>query len=60
VTGPGVLPHAFLIRGDGPARILALTLPAGLLGLYDDVGIPAAEHRLPGDDGRTIAEEKPL
>lgn len=56
---PKDLPHAFRIRGDSPARILALTLPAGLLGLYDEVGIPAAEHRLPGDDGQTMEVEIP-
>ena len=48
---PAGLPHAFRIRGDVPARFLALTVPGGLLGLYDEVGIPAAELRLPGEDG---------
>ena len=28
-----------------------------LMGLYDEVGIPAAERRLPGDDGLSMAEE---
>lgn len=53
------LPHAFRIRGDAPARLLALTWPAGLLGLYDEVGLPAAEHRLPGADGLTPEVEIP-
>jgi quercetin dioxygenase-like cupin family protein len=48
---PQGLPHAFRIRGDEPARFLALTAPGGLLHLYDEVGIPAAEMRLPGADG---------
>jgi mannose-6-phosphate isomerase-like protein (cupin superfamily) len=56
---PTGLPHAFRIRGEAPARILALTAPAGLLGLYDEVGIPAAEHRLPGEDGLTPEVEIP-
>jgi mannose-6-phosphate isomerase-like protein (cupin superfamily) len=56
---PQGLPHAFRIRGTAPARILALTLPAGLLGLYDEVGVPATEHRLPGSDARTPEEEIP-
>ena len=56
---PKGLPHAFRIRGETPARILALTVPAGLLGLYDEVGIPADEHRLPGADGLTPEVEIP-
>jgi quercetin dioxygenase-like cupin family protein len=55
---PGV-PHAFRIRGDAPARLLALTAPGGLLKLYDEVGIPAAEMRLPGDDGLPMDVEIP-
>jgi quercetin dioxygenase-like cupin family protein len=47
---PQGVPHAFRIRGDRPARLLALTAPSGLLRLYDEVGIPATEHRLPGPD----------
>lgn len=49
---PAALPHAFRIRGDRPARFLALTVPGGLLGLYDEVGLPAAELRLPGPDAQ--------
>ena len=30
-----------------PARFLALALPGGLLDIYDEVGVPAAERRLP-------------
>ncbi len=54
---PKGLPHAFRITGDRPARILALTVPGRLLHLYDEVGMPAGERRLPGDDGIPIAEE---
>jgi quercetin dioxygenase-like cupin family protein len=54
---PQALPHAFRIRGDRPARFLALTVPGGLMGLYDEVGVPATEMRLPGDDGRSLDEE---
>lgn len=54
---PRGIPHAFRIRGDRPARFLALTMPGGLLGLYDEVGVPATELRLPGHDGLPMAEE---
>lgn len=54
---PKGIPHAFRIRGDAPARLLALTVPGGLMGLYDEVGIPALERRLPGEDGTPMAEE---
>lgn len=48
---PSGLPHAFRITGPAPARFLALTTPGGLMHLYDEVGIPAAERRVPGADG---------
>ncbi len=56
---PAGLPHAFRIRGDQPARFLALLQPGGLLHLYDEVGIPATELRLPGPDGQTLEAEIP-
>ena len=56
---PVGLPHAFRIRGDEPARFLAIVSPGGLLHLYDEVGIPAAEMRLPGDDGQPLEVEIP-
>ena len=56
---PQGVPHAFRIRGDGPARFLGLTAPGGLLHLYDEVGIPAAELRLPGADGLAPEVEIP-
>lgn len=51
------LPHAFRVTGASPVRYLALTVPGRLLGLYDEVGIPALERRLPGEDGLAMAEE---
>ncbi|HET7902836.1 MAG TPA: cupin domain-containing protein [Candidatus Nanopelagicales bacterium] len=48
---PRGVPHAFRITGDRPARLLAMVVPGGLLALYDEVGMPAPEHRLPGADG---------
>jgi quercetin dioxygenase-like cupin family protein len=52
------IPHAFRIRGDTPARFLGLTAPGGLMGLYDEVGVPARGMHLPGEgEGREMAEE---
>ena len=56
---PAGLPHAFRIRGDRPARFLSLVEPGGLLSLYDEVGIPATELRLPGADGQPMDVEIP-
>ena len=56
---PQGIPHAFRIRGEEPAKFLALTTPSGLLHLYDEVGIPATERRLPGADGLTPEVEIP-
>jgi mannose-6-phosphate isomerase-like protein (cupin superfamily) len=44
---PREVPHAFRTTGTVPVRFLALTLPGGLLGIYDEAGVPAAERRLP-------------
>ena len=44
---PREVPHAFRTTGTVPVRFLALTLPGGLLGIYDEVGVPATERRLP-------------
>jgi quercetin dioxygenase-like cupin family protein len=54
---PRAVPHAFRIRGEHPARFLGGTVPGGLLGLYDEVGIPAVERRLPGEDGLSMDVE---
>jgi len=52
------LPHAFRIRGEKPARFLALTTPGGLMGLYDEVGVPAGAMHVPGEgEGLEMAEE---
>ena len=56
---PAGIPHAFRVRGDQPARFLAIAEPGNLLHLYDEVGIPAAEMRLPGADGLTPEVEIP-
>jgi quercetin dioxygenase-like cupin family protein len=55
---PGI-PHAFRITGPTPARFLSVDAPAGLMDLYDEVGLPAGERRLPGSDGMSIEEEIP-
>lgn len=54
---PQGLPHAFRVRGQSPTRFLAITTPGGLMGLYDEVGVPATELRLPGADGLPVPEE---
>ncbi|MDQ3680715.1 MAG: cupin domain-containing protein [Actinomycetota bacterium] len=56
---PQGVPHAFRITGTTPVRFLGFVAPAGLMGLYDEVGMPARERRLPGSDGRSIEEEIP-
>lgn len=56
---PAGVAHAFRIRGDSPARLLAIVDPGGLLHLYDEVGAPAPQLRLPGGDGPGLAEEIP-
>lgn len=52
---PRNVPHAFRVTGGRPARFLALSLPGQLLDLYDEVGAPALERRLP--DGGAPARE---
>ena len=54
---PAGLPHAFRVTGSEPVRFLGLSDPGHLFGLYDEVGLPAAERRLPGSDGRSFREE---
>jgi mannose-6-phosphate isomerase-like protein (cupin superfamily) len=55
---PQGLPHAFRTRGTSPVRYLALTEPGHLLGLYDEVGVPAAARRIPGEgEGLPMDEE---
>jgi quercetin dioxygenase-like cupin family protein len=54
---PSGVPHAFRVTGDAPVRFLGLALPGGLMDLYAEVGIPAAERRLPGPDGQPMQTE---
>ena len=54
---PRGVPHAFRVTGERPVVFIGLTVPGALLHLYDEVGLPAAERRLPGQDGRPMAEE---
>jgi mannose-6-phosphate isomerase-like protein (cupin superfamily) len=54
---PKGVPHAFRVTGTSPVRFLGLTVPGGLMGLYDEVGMPATERRLPGPDGPPVEEE---
>ncbi len=52
---PRDVPHAFRTTGAVPSRFLALTVPGELLDIYDEVGTPAPERRLP-DGGVTAAD----
>jgi quercetin dioxygenase-like cupin family protein len=54
---PRGVAHAFRVTGGEPARFVGLTVPGGLLDLYDEVGIPARERRLPGADGLSMDVE---
>jgi quercetin dioxygenase-like cupin family protein len=55
---PLAVPHAFRIRGTSPARFVSLTAPGGLMGLYDEVGLPAAGMHVPRDgEGLSMADE---
>ncbi len=56
---PRGVPHAFRVTGEHPVRFLGFADPGGLFGLYDEVGIPARERRLPGDDALTPDVEIP-
>jgi quercetin dioxygenase-like cupin family protein len=44
---PRGVPHRFRITGTEAARLLAITVPAGLLDLYTEVGLPAGTRTLP-------------
>lgn len=52
---PRDVPHAFRVTGTVPARFLGLTLPGELFDIYDEVGVPAAERRVP--DGGVSAQD---
>lgn len=51
------VPHGFRVTGDRPVRFVGFADPGGIFDLYAEVGMPAAERRLPGADGRPIEEE---
>ena len=52
---PRNVPHAFRVTGHTPVRYLGLTLPGRLLDIYDEIGQPATERRLP-DGGIPAAD----
>ncbi len=52
---PRGVPHGF--RTTSAVRYLALTLPGGVMELYDEVGTPAPERRLP--DGGVNGDDVP-
>ncbi len=55
---PQGVPHAFRIRGQRPARFLALSVPGGLMDLYDEVGVPAEGMHVPREgEGLSMVEE---
>jgi quercetin dioxygenase-like cupin family protein len=54
---PCGVPHAFRVSGAGPARFLALVAPGGLMALYDEVGRPAPDRRLPEPGETSMTEE---
>lgn len=54
---PQGVPHAFRVTGTTPVRFVGLASPGGLMSLYDEVGLPARERRLPGSDGLPFEEE---
>lgn len=56
---PAGVPHAFRVTGTAPVRFLGLADPGGLFDLYDEVGIPATERRIPGADGQPLDVEIP-
>lgn len=47
VYGPRDVPHSFVIDGDGGARFLLVTEPAGFEGFVRELGTPAASRTLP-------------
>ena len=56
---PRGLPHAFRVTGSTPVRFVGFADPGRLLALYDEVGIPARERRIPGPDGQPMDVEIP-
>ena len=56
---PRGLPHAFRVTGSTPVRFVGFADPGRLFHLYDEVGIPAQERRVPGSDGLPMDVEIP-
>lgn len=54
---PAGLPHAFRVTGTSPVRFLAIVTPGGLMDLYDEVGRPAGQRRLPESDAEQMQAE---
>jgi quercetin dioxygenase-like cupin family protein len=46
---PKGVPHRFRVHGTTPARFLGLAVPGGIDEMYDFVGRPAAERRIPDE-----------
>jgi quercetin dioxygenase-like cupin family protein len=44
---PPDVPHRFRVTGDRPSRFLGIVTPAGLSGLYREIGVPAQGRHLP-------------
>jgi len=53
------VPHAFRVTGRTPVRFVGFADPGGIFDLYEEVGMPAAERRLPGKDGQPFDVEIP-
>jgi quercetin dioxygenase-like cupin family protein len=56
---PAGVPHASRVSGTGAARFLALVVPGALMALYDEVGQPAPEGRLPEPGELSLEAEIP-
>ena len=56
---PRGLPHAFRVTGSTPVLFVGFADPGRLFHLYDEVGIPAQERRVPGSDGLPMDVEIP-
>jgi mannose-6-phosphate isomerase-like protein (cupin superfamily) len=52
---PRDVPHGFRTTGSTPVRFLAMAIPGQLLDMYDQVGVPATERRIP-DGGVPAAD----
>ena len=53
------IPHAVRVTGTTPVRFVGFADPGGIFDLHQEVGMPAAERRLPGADGLPMDVEIP-